>query len=136
MILNGFQKIIFQNRYVELETPPPFMEKTILNFHFDYSNPSLKYHVHCSCYQSTLQHLVHISIVVDRFACRLQTSSRSFQQQESRPVDNIRDLNISRVGSCSPHSGLVPRVNVINKLIKTSHHYVSMHCSILWQSIV
>ena len=31
-----FKKIIFQNRYVELETPPPFMAKTILNFHFDY----------------------------------------------------------------------------------------------------
>ena len=41
MILNGFQKIIFQNRYVELETLPPFMAKTILNFHFDYLKPSL-----------------------------------------------------------------------------------------------
>ena len=31
-----------QNRHVELETlPPPLMEKTILNFHFDYLNPSL-----------------------------------------------------------------------------------------------
>ena len=37
------KKIIFQNRYVELETPPPFMAKTILNFHFDYWNPSLTY---------------------------------------------------------------------------------------------
>ena len=36
-----FKKIIFQNRYVELETPAPFMEKIILNFHFDYLNPSL-----------------------------------------------------------------------------------------------
>ena len=35
-----FKIIIFQNRYVELETPPPFMEKTILNFLFDYLNPS------------------------------------------------------------------------------------------------
>ena len=38
------KKIIFQNRYVALETPsspPPFMAKTILNFHFDYWNPSL-----------------------------------------------------------------------------------------------
>ena len=35
-----FKKIIFQNRYMELETPP-FMEKTILNFHFDYLNTSL-----------------------------------------------------------------------------------------------
>ena len=35
-----FKKIIFQNWYVELETPP-FMEKTILNIHFDYLNPSL-----------------------------------------------------------------------------------------------
>ena len=42
MILNVFfKKIIFQNRYVALETPPPFMAKTILNFHFDYLNPSL-----------------------------------------------------------------------------------------------
>ena len=35
-----FKKIIFQNRYVKLETPP-FMEKNILNFHFDYFHPSL-----------------------------------------------------------------------------------------------
>ena len=41
-----FKKIIFQNRYVALETssrPPPFMENTILNFHFDYLNPSLMF---------------------------------------------------------------------------------------------
>ena len=41
-----FKKIIFQNRYVALEAPsrppPPFMAKTILNFHFDYWNPSLR----------------------------------------------------------------------------------------------
>ena len=39
-----FKKIIFQNRYVALETPsrpPPFMANTILNFHFDYLNNSL-----------------------------------------------------------------------------------------------
>ena len=36
-----FKKIIFQNRYVELETPPPSWKKNILNFHFDYLNPSL-----------------------------------------------------------------------------------------------
>ena len=44
MILNGFKKIIFENRYVALETPlrpPPFMAKTILSFHFDYLKPSL-----------------------------------------------------------------------------------------------
>ena len=37
-------KIIFQNRYVALETgldPPPFMANAILNFHFDYLNSSL-----------------------------------------------------------------------------------------------
>ena len=34
-----FKKIIFQNRYVALETPS--MENTILNFHFDYPHPSL-----------------------------------------------------------------------------------------------
>ena len=39
-----FKKNIFQNRYVELETPAPFMEKTILNFLFDYLNPRLPYH--------------------------------------------------------------------------------------------
>ena len=27
--------------YVELETPPPFMAKAILNFHFDFLTPSL-----------------------------------------------------------------------------------------------
>ena len=39
-----FKKIIFQNRYVALETPsgpPPFMANTILIFHFDYPHPSL-----------------------------------------------------------------------------------------------
>ena len=39
-----FKKIIFQNRYVALETPsrpPPFMANAILNFHFDYLNTSL-----------------------------------------------------------------------------------------------
>ena len=36
-----FKKIIFQKRYVELESPP-FMEKSILNFHFDYLTISLK----------------------------------------------------------------------------------------------
>ena len=37
-------KIIFQNRYVALETgldPPPFMANAILNFHFDFLHPSL-----------------------------------------------------------------------------------------------
>ena len=37
-----FKRIIFQNRYVELETPP-FMEKNILNFHFDYLHPYLRH---------------------------------------------------------------------------------------------
>ena len=39
-----FKKIIFQNRYVALETgldPPPFMANAILNFHFDFPHPSL-----------------------------------------------------------------------------------------------
>ena len=39
-------KIIFQNRYVALETPsrppPPFMANAILNFHFDFPHPSLR----------------------------------------------------------------------------------------------
>ena len=41
-----FKKIIFQNRYVALETPlrphPPFMANTILNLHFDYLIISLR----------------------------------------------------------------------------------------------
>ena len=37
------KKIIFQNRYVALETPPPpFMANAILNFHFDFLTTSLK----------------------------------------------------------------------------------------------
>ena len=39
-----FKKIIFQNRYVALETPlrpPPFMANAILNFHFDFPHTSL-----------------------------------------------------------------------------------------------
>ena len=39
-----FKKIIFQNRYVELETPP-FMEKNILNFHFNYFNTRPNYKI-------------------------------------------------------------------------------------------
>ena len=41
-----FKKIIFQNRYVALKIgldPPPFIANAILNFHFDFLNPSLKY---------------------------------------------------------------------------------------------
>ena len=37
-------KIIFQNRYVAIETPsrpPPFLANAILNFHFDYWHTSL-----------------------------------------------------------------------------------------------
>ena len=34
MILNGFKKIISQNRYVELETPPPLHGKKHLKFPF------------------------------------------------------------------------------------------------------
>ena len=40
-----FKKIIFQNSLMANETPsrppPPFMANAILNFHFDYLNPSL-----------------------------------------------------------------------------------------------
>ena len=36
-----FKKIIFQNRCVALETLPPFMANTILNFHFDNLHTSL-----------------------------------------------------------------------------------------------
>ena len=40
------KNIIFQNRYVALETPsrpPPFMANAILNFHFDYWHTSLRH---------------------------------------------------------------------------------------------
>ena len=36
-----FKTIIFQSRLVDSRPPPPFMEKSILNFHFDYLHPSL-----------------------------------------------------------------------------------------------
>ena len=46
MILNGFQKNHFSEKVCgtrdPLETPPPFMAKTKLNFHFDYLIPSLR----------------------------------------------------------------------------------------------
>ena len=62
-----FKKIIFQNRYVALETPsrpPPFMANTILNFHFDYWNTSLilawdTIILERSDYHPRLQHLPH-----------------------------------------------------------------------------
>ena len=38
-----FSKINFQNTYVEHETPAPLSWKKILNFHFDYRDPSLSY---------------------------------------------------------------------------------------------
>ena len=43
-----FKKIIFQNRYVALESPrdpPPFMANTILNFNFDYLTTRLSLEV-------------------------------------------------------------------------------------------
>ena len=39
-------KIIFQNRYVALEAPPPFMANAIVNFHFDYPHTSLSTSLH------------------------------------------------------------------------------------------
>ena len=38
-----FLKIIFQNRYVELKTPPLHGKKNTLNLHFDYWNSSLSH---------------------------------------------------------------------------------------------
>ena len=41
-----FKKIIFQNSLMANETPsrpPPFMANAILNFHFDFLHPSLRY---------------------------------------------------------------------------------------------
>ena len=44
-------KIIFQNRYMALETPSrpplPFMANAILNFHFDFLHPSLTGNLLC-----------------------------------------------------------------------------------------
>ena len=37
---NHFSEEVFGTR-APLETPPPFMANTILNFHFDYPHPSL-----------------------------------------------------------------------------------------------
>ena len=44
-----FKQIIFQNRYVELETPPFMAKKNILNFHFDYLNLRLIVIVYGKC---------------------------------------------------------------------------------------
>ena len=52
-----FKKIIFQNRYVALETgldPPPFMANAILNFHFDFLHPSLSRFPVSQCIRKSL----------------------------------------------------------------------------------
>ena len=60
-----FKKLIVQNTYVELETPtPPFMEKSILNFHFDYwiislSATSISDGTFCYIYIKDYQNTAH-----------------------------------------------------------------------------
>ena len=46
MILNGFQKNHFSEQVCGTRDPPPFMEKTILYFHFDNLTTPLNYD-HC-----------------------------------------------------------------------------------------
>ena len=61
-----FKKIIFQNRYVALETPsrpPPFMANAILNFHFDYPHPSLR------LYLLNIQAILDVFLTVFVFMC-------------------------------------------------------------------
>ena len=48
------KKSFFKNRYVELETPPPFMAKTIF-FHFDYLTPSLSQYPYHKYFNSNLE---------------------------------------------------------------------------------
>ena len=75
-----FKKIIFQNSYVELETPPPFMEKTILNFHFDYLNSSLigRPHLHLNQGSRDAMHLsVFYHLLQNIFFMALMGASKS-----------------------------------------------------------
>ena len=57
-----FRKIIFQNTYVELETSPSFMEKSILNFHFDYLTISLMQWVHKYALDSIVTYICFLLI--------------------------------------------------------------------------
>ena len=79
-------KIIFQNRYVALETgldPPPFMANAILNFHFDFLNPSLR--------------------LSDKHTDRqTDTSEDSSEEYKDHPVDKHRN----RHKTINPNHGL------------------------------
>ena len=96
------KKIIFQNRYVELETPLPFMEKTILNFHFDYLNTSLrgiaKQLLDHLIYQHHLVSPLHICIwkmhvrrIFDKVRTRISQQS-TIQLFNIRPLDSQQDF--------------------------------------------
>ena len=79
MILNSFlKKIIFLNRYVEIEAPPPLCKKLkFLNFHCDYWIISLictfchiveegKIHLQIKCKQvnQTWNYIIHIYVLI------------------------------------------------------------------------
>ena len=77
-------KIIFQNRYVALETPsrprPPFIANAILNFHFDYWHPSLIINIVFSRYERSGNLVVRclkdmINAFFSRFFVKLWSSS-------------------------------------------------------------
>ena len=76
------KKIIFQNRYVALETPsrppPPVMANTILNFHFDYLNPSLKC---CTKTQS--------------YDCEGNTEKNCFDESPLARLDRVVGYNVN-----------------------------------------
>ena len=78
------KKIIFQNRYVALETPPPFMANAILNFHFDYWHPSLSWFHSCLNLLSEgmkdriLRHQLSMGFLIRRSAKLLHTFFLNF----------------------------------------------------------
>ena len=118
-----FKKIIFQNRYVALETPPPFMANAILNFHFDFLTPSLSVNTfvyllqtYC-CKRIIVKHLLaENKFLINLFGAtqgenigcsspfsseQLERSSRKIQSK------NIESLNqfLSSLGQSWPTAG-------------------------------
>ena len=123
MILNGLQKNHFSEQVCGTRDPPPFMEKTILNFHFDYLNTSLTViccafaanNLYCAgasvldtrpllfCLQScgkifnnSLHHQVHPSPTY--FVCyfekkKTKKRKKSFQSSNKSPAQS-RNLNM------------------------------------------
>ena len=107
-------KIIFQNRYVAIETPsrpPPFMANAILNFHFDYPHTSLKWTLAPAVLSSEREHLLH----------------------------NKKSLEGVVKESCSKASSVVKAITGKHILHSTSSHVIVhfnsrhfLHLSILW----